>query len=84
MPGLGWEMNERNPLPWIHEDDLATAQALAAGLATAPHTSGTLRFRGDDGHWQPISVTANLVLLDQHTTAGLLTMSKQADGGTQS
>ena len=75
MPGLGWEMNEQNPLPWIHDDDLPTAQALAAGLATVPKTTGTLRFRGD-GHWQPISVTANLVLLDQHTTAALLTMSK--------
>jgi len=75
MPGLGWEMNEQNPLPWIHDDDLPTAQALAAGLATVPKTTGTLRFRGD-AHWQPISVTANLVLLDQHTTAALLTMSK--------
>jgi hypothetical protein len=75
MPGLGWEMDEQNPLPWIHDDDLPAAQALAAGLATAPKTSGTLRFRGDNGQWQPISVTANLVLLDQHTTAALLTMS---------
>ena len=78
MPGLGWEMDEQNPLPWIHDDDLPAAQALAAGLATAPKTSGTLRFRGDNGQWQPTSVTANLVLLDQHTTAALLTMSKSA------
>jgi hypothetical protein len=76
MPGLGWEMNEQNPLPWIHDEDLPTARALAAGLATAPKMTGTLRFRGEDGRWQPISVTANLVLLDQHTTAALLTTWK--------
>ncbi len=76
MPGLGWELNERNPLPWIHDDDLPAADALADGLATVPKISGTLRLRGDDGRWQPICITANLVLLDQHTTAALFTMSK--------
>jgi len=75
MPGLGWEMDEHNPLPWIHDDDLPAAHALTAGLATASKTAGTLRFRGHDGHWHPLSVTANLVLLDQHTTAALLTIS---------
>src|SRR5664279_4278840 len=33
MPGLGWEMDEHNPLPWIHDDDLPAAHALTAGLA---------------------------------------------------
>ena len=75
LPGLGWELDEQNPLPWIHDDDLPAAYTLTAELATSPRTAGTLRFRGHDGHWHPLSVTLNLVLLDQYTTAGLLTIS---------
>lgn len=75
MPSLGWELDEQNPLPWIHDDDIPAAHELSAGLATTPKTTGTLRFRGHDGHWHPLGVTLNLVLLDQHTTAGLLTLT---------
>jgi PAS domain-containing protein len=75
MPGLGWELDEHNPLPWIHDDDRTAGEALTAGLATAPKTTATLRFRGADGGWKGVFVAANLVLLDQHTTAALLTMS---------
>lgn len=75
MPSLGWELDEQNPLPWIHDDDLLAAHELADGLASASKMTGTLRFRGHDGHWHPVAVTLNLVLLDQHTTAGMLTIS---------
>ena len=54
---------------------LPTADALTAELATSPRTTGTLRFRGHDGHWHSFAVTLNLVLLDQHTTAGMITIS---------
>ena len=75
MPGLGWELDEQNPLPWIHEEDVPAAHQLSEGLASASRTTGSLRFRGHDGHWHSLAVTLNLVLLDQHTTAGMLTLA---------
>jgi hypothetical protein len=75
MPELGWELDEHNQLPWIHDDDVGDAHALVAKLATSPKVLGTLRFRGQDGHWHTLAVTMNLVLLDQHTTAGMLTLA---------
>ncbi len=74
MPGLGWELDEHNPLPWIHDEDWPVANELAEGLVAASKTTGQLRFRGHDGRWHPLDVTLNLVLLDQHTTAGMLTI----------
>ena len=57
MPGLGWEWTKQNPLPGSTKTTLPTAQALDGRAGHRPHDSGTLRFRGHDGHWQPISVT---------------------------
>lgn len=75
MQDLGWEMDERNPLPWIHDDDLPLARSLASTLGKATKATATLRFRGRDASWLPLVVVANLVLLDEHTTAALFTLT---------
>ena len=63
------ELDEQNPLSWIHEEDLPAAHQLVEGLASESKTTGSLRFRGHDGQWRSLDVTLNLVLLDQHMTA---------------
>lgn len=78
LPGLGWEMQDVNSLPWIHEDDVLTANQMADGLASKPKTEGKIRLRSSGGEWLRLSVAANLVLLDQNTTAAMLTMSRDS------
>ena len=55
--------------------DQAAADDLGLALATGRAT-GTLRFRGADGSWIPVTISAGIVLLDQHTTAGLFTIRR--------
>lgn len=75
MPGLGWQKDAANPLPWIHDGDLPAALAITKGLATSSKTTGNLRLRSDDGTWRQVSIVANLILLDENTTAALFTMT---------
>jgi hypothetical protein len=73
MPGIAWEYDPDEPTHWIHPDDLPVAQALAEGLAKGK-TRGRLRFRTTPTGWQEVDVDAALVILDQNTTAALLTL----------
>ncbi|HXC78388.1 MAG TPA: GAF domain-containing protein [Candidatus Acidoferrum sp.] len=74
MPGIAWAHDPSDPVDhWIHPDDLPRALEMAAGLARGK-AEARLRFRTVDRSWSPLTVTANLVLLDQNTTAGLLTL----------
>jgi hypothetical protein len=56
---------------------------MSAELATSSHVEGVLRLRTTDGGWRAVQVTASLMLLDQHTTAALVTLSAPPgeDGG---
>jgi hypothetical protein len=74
MPGVAWE-NGVEHQPAIHPADLPTAKQMSAGLAAAGRVEGVLRVRSIAGDWMPVAVTANLMLLDQHTTAALVTVS---------
>lgn len=75
MPGVAWEHDAVHP-PAIHRDDLAKAKQLSDGLATTGRVAGVLRLRSTTGGWKRVSVLANLMLLDQHTTAALVTASE--------
>jgi hypothetical protein len=75
MPGVAWENNGKYR-PAIHPDDLPIARQLSAGLATASHVEAVLRLRSVTGGWMPVAISANLMLLDQHTTAALVSMSE--------
>jgi hypothetical protein len=74
MPGVAWELDAEHP-PGIHPDDLEVAKTLSAGLATAGRVAGVVRLRSTAGGWVQVSLTANLMLLDQHTTAALVTLA---------
>jgi hypothetical protein len=72
-PGVAWENN--GPYrPAIHPDDVPVARQLSGRLGTEDRVEGNLRVRGTAGDWMPVAVTANLMLLDQHTTAALVTV----------
>jgi hypothetical protein len=75
MPGLAWRLDphETEKLEWIHPADRAIAQQLSDDLA-AGHATATLRLAGTEGEWLSVEIAANIVLLDQHTTAALFTM----------
>jgi hypothetical protein len=74
MPGIAWENDTEHP-PAIHPDDLGVAKQMSAQLATAGRVSRALRLRGTSGKWVTVQVEASLMLLDQHTTAALVTVS---------
>lgn len=73
MPGVAWEHDAANP-PALHPDDVPKAKAMSAALATAERVSDVLRVRATSGNWMPVHVDAGLILLDQHTTAALVTV----------
>lgn len=75
MPRLAWRHNPETPPPerWIHPEDQAAAEKLSTSLNRG-HAEATLRLASTDGDWMPVNIVANIVLLDQHTTAGLFTM----------
>jgi hypothetical protein len=77
MPGIAWEIDAPHR-PAIHRADLRRARQMSAALATSSHVEGTLRLRTVTGGWQVVHVTASLMLLDQHTTAALVTLSAPA------
>jgi len=78
MPGVAWQLDAEHP-PAIHPDDLPLAKQMSARLAKETAVEGTLRVRSVTGGWMQVAVTANLMLLDQHTTAALVSVS---DPGT--
>lgn len=75
MPGVAWQLDAQHP-PAIHPDDLPLARQLSDQLASQPRVEGVLRLRAVTGGWIPVEITANLMLLDQHTTAALVTASE--------
>jgi hypothetical protein len=80
VPGIAWEL-ECPYKPAIHRRDLATAVRMSNALAESGRVRAELRFRAADGGWMPLHVTANLMLLDQHTTAALVTLTLSDEGG---
>lgn len=74
MPGIAWEIDAPHR-PAIHRADLRRAREMSARLATSSHVGGVLRLRTTEGGWRAVQVTASLMLLDQHTTAALVTLS---------
>ena len=74
MPGVAWQLDAEHP-PAIHPDDLPAAKQMSAGLAAGTSVEGVLRVRSVTGGWMPLAVVANLIILDQHTTAALVTVS---------
>ena len=83
MPGLAWRYapNESAHHAWIHEDDRAIAERLSDDLASG-QGKATLRLAGTERDWLVVDITANIVLLDQHTTAALFTMRPRDVGVT--
>ncbi len=73
LPGIAWEYETAAGAHWIHHEDLPEAERMAECLAHGSQTT-QLRFRTTDRDWRPVAVTAHLVILDQHTTAALLTL----------
>lgn len=73
-PGVAWEANGAYR-PAIHRADLRTAVQMSRLLADEDRVEETLRVRGAGGGWVSVRVTAALMLLDQHTTAALVTVS---------
>lgn len=76
MPGLAWEY-ESPYKPAIHLRDLRRAVQMSKELANSGRVTSELRFRTIDGGWTRLVVHARLMLLNQHTTAALVTLSKQ-------
>lgn len=79
MPGVAWENNAEHR-PAIHPDDLPLARRMSDRLATAEQSEGVLRVRSVTGKWMPVAVVARLMLLDQDTTAALVTISEPVTG----
>jgi len=77
MPELAWRHRPEAtaPEPWVHPDDEAIGRDLSAGLSHG-HAQATLRLATTNGDWMGVQIVAHIVLLDQHTTAGLFTMRR--------
>lgn len=76
LPDLHWTLDPAHPdSRWIHPEDQEAAQLLSDSLRTG-RTSGRLRLAAEGGDWLTVDVVANIVLLDQHTTAGLFTLRR--------
>ena len=73
LPGVAWENDSPQP-PAIHPDDLETAKRMSDDLATESRVSERIRLRSTKGSWMDVQAEASLMLLDEHTTAGLVTV----------
>lgn len=80
MPGVAWQNDAPHP-PAIHPDDIPIAKQMSDQLATEAKASDHLRLRAVTGEWMEVAVEANLLLLDQHTTAALVTVSTRSHLG---
>jgi PAS domain-containing protein len=61
--------------PTIHPDDMPAARKMAEKVAAGDRGEGTLRLRDDGGGWMRVGVAASQLLLDQDTSAALVTLS---------
>jgi hypothetical protein len=75
MPDVAWEHQSPHK-PAIHRRDLRTAVQMSKELAKSGRANSELRFRAADGGWTRLVVHARLMLLNQHTTAALVTLTK--------
>lgn len=64
--------------PSIHPDDMLTARRMAEKVAAGGRAEETLRLRDNVGGWTRVGVAASQVLLDQHTSAALVTLSARS------
>ena len=67
-PGIAWENNGAAPARASTGHDLRRPADVAAA-GDEDRVEGSLRVRAVSGDWTAVSVTASLMLLDQHTTA---------------
>lgn len=74
MPGVAWKLGVSHR-PAIHRADLRAAVAMSEQLAAKGRAYGSLRLRSESGGWVEVDVEAALMLLDQHTTAALVTLT---------
>src|SRR4051794_1764234 len=79
LPGIAWENDAQFP-PAIHPEDLSQAMFMSFALASSGRVTDSLRVRGSGGGWVRLQVEAALMLLDQHTTAAFVTVSRASDG----
>jgi PAS domain-containing protein len=78
-PPPGLACTGRGPYgPAIHPDDMPAARTMAGKVAAGGRAEGTLRLRDGGGGWVRVCVAASQVLVDQDTSAALVTLS--ADG----
>jgi Domain of unknown function (DUF5593) len=76
-PPPGLACTGRGPYePGIHPDDMPVAMRIAAKVAAGGRAEDTLRLRDDGGGWMRVGVAASQVLLDQDTSAALVTLSE--------
>jgi hypothetical protein len=61
--------------PGIHPDDIPLAKRMAEKVAAGGWAEETLRLRDNSGGWKRVGVAASQVLLDQDTSAALVTLS---------
>ncbi|MFD0201433.1 MULTISPECIES: GAF domain-containing protein [Saccharothrix] len=74
LPGIAWKLDTPHR-PGIHRQDLVTAVGMSNALAASGRARGSLRLRAEDGEWIRVTATAALMLLDQHTTAAMVTLT---------
>ncbi|ROP37294.1 GAF domain-containing protein [Saccharothrix texasensis] len=74
LPGIAWKLDTPHR-PGIHRQDLRTAVGMSNALAACGRARGSLRLRAENGEWIRVHATAALMLLDQHTTAALVTLT---------
>ncbi|MBE5465011.1 MULTISPECIES: GAF domain-containing protein [Mycobacteroides] len=79
MPNLAWQYDPSDE-PRIHPEDLEKAKTMARGLRYG-RTEDVIRLRSSEGDWLRVQATANLALLDQHTTAALVTLRAVESAG---
>ncbi|NUT53517.1 MAG: DUF5593 domain-containing protein [Saccharothrix sp.] len=73
-PGIAWKLDAPHR-PAVHRMDLRSAVRMSEELASCGRARGVLRLRAEDGGWVEVIVTASLMLLDQHTTVALVTLT---------
>ena len=73
MPGVAWEYDAGYE-PAIHPDDLPAGKQMSERLVDG-RVEGTVRLRSVTGSWIQVAISANLMVLDVHTTAALVTVS---------
>ncbi|MDX8031728.1 DUF5593 domain-containing protein [Lentzea sp. BCCO 10_0856] len=74
MPGIAWKLDVARR-PAIHREDLRAAAKMSEELASSGRACGLLRLRSERDDWTEVAVEAALMLLDQHTTAALVTLT---------